>query len=93
MTRTPATDAPKALYFTWDFVRRTDFLASEIDITALAAKDPVALEAFQDCLGRAMLADKIIGDETGETCRSITFNEPVDFGPEVRAKSKAVVED
>lgn len=84
LTDDPASNAPKALFFTWEFIRRTEFNLSQIDIPALVANDEVALESYNDCLGRMMVFSMIIEDP--EKCAMITQNEPVDFGAEVRAR-------
>lgn len=52
----------------------------------------MALEAYNDVLGRVALSCSIITDETGGTCRMITQNEPVDFGVEAREKARALQE-
>lgn len=57
---------------------------------ALVANDEVALEAYNDVLGRVALSCLIITDETGGFCRRISQNEPVDFGVEVREKARAL---
>lgn len=87
MTRDPGRNAPRALFFTWDFIRRTEFNLSRINIPALVANDEVALESYNDCLGRMALSGMIIEDPA--KCAMITQNEPVDFGADVRAKVAA----
>jgi len=90
ITNDPARRAPRSLYFTWDFLRRTEHNLLQVDVPALVANDEVALEAYNDVLGRVSLSCTIITDETGEACRIITQNAPVDFGAEVREKAKAL---
>lgn len=92
ITNDPAKRAPRSLYFTWDFLRRTEHNLLQVNVPALVANDEVALEAYNDVLGRVALSCTIITDETGETCRIITQNEPVDFGVEVREKARALQE-
>lgn len=92
ITNDPARRAPRSLYFTWDFLRRTEHNLLQVNVPALVANDEVALEAYNDVLGRVALSCTIITDETGETCRIITQNEPVDFGVEVREKARALQE-
>lgn len=58
---------------------------------ALLTSDKVALEAYNDCLGRISLFKLIIGDST--CCREFTQNEPVDFGPGVRARAADLLSD
>ncbi|MCJ1464079.1 hypothetical protein MMC07_002691 [Pseudocyphellaria aurata] len=84
LTDDPGRDAPRALYFTWDFIRRTEFNLSHVDIPALLTNDEVALEAYNDCLGRIMLSGMIVEDPI--KCAMITQSEAVDFGAEVRAR-------
>ena len=81
----PARNTPRALFFTWDFIRRTGFNLSQIDIPALVANDETALESYNDCLGRIALSTLIIEDPV--KCAAITQSEPVDFGTEVRARA------
>ena len=50
----------------------------------------MALEAYNDVLGRVALSCMIITDETGGFCRRVTQNEPVDFGVEVRERARAL---
>ena len=50
----------------------------------------MALEAYNDVLGRVALSCMIITDETGDFCRMVTQNEPVDFGIEVRERARAL---
>lgn len=64
----------------------------QVNVPALVANDEVALEAYNDVLGRVALSCTIITDETGGACRIITQNEPIDFGVEVREKAKALQE-
>lgn len=90
ITNDPARRAPRSLYFTWDFLRRTEHNLLQVDVPALVANDEVALEAYNDVLGRVALSCTIITDETGEACRIITQNAPVNFGAEVREKAKAL---
>lgn len=85
MTGDPGRNAPRALFFTWDFIRRTESNLSKINIPALVANDEVALESYNDCLGRITLSSLIIEDPA--TCAAITQNTPVDFGAEVRARA------
>lgn len=84
LTSDPAKNAPRALFFTWDFIRRTEFNLSKVNVPALVANDEEALESYNDCLGRMVLSSLIIEDPV--KCAMITQNEPVDFGDEVRAK-------
>lgn len=62
----------------------------QVNVPALVANNEVALEAYNDVLGRIALSCAIITDETGGTCRRITQNEPVDFGVGVREKARAI---
>ncbi len=88
MTSTPATTAPKALYFTWDFVQRTKHNLSQINTQALFSNDPVAREAYSDCVGRSVLTDIIIHDQSGKANLMFPQSEPLDWGEEIRAKAK-----
>ncbi|MCJ1347673.1 hypothetical protein MMC31_005901, partial [Peltigera leucophlebia] len=90
ITNNPARNAPRSLYFTWDFLRRTEYNLLQVNVPALVVNNEVALEAYNDVLGRVALSCMIITDETGGTCRMITQNEPVDFGVEVREKARAL---
>lgn len=84
LTSDPAKNAPRALFFTWDFIRRTEFNLSRVNVPALVASDEVALEAYNDCLGRSHLFSMLIKDPV--KCAMITQHEPVDFGAEVCAR-------
>ncbi len=85
--------APRALYFVWDFLRRTELNLSQVDVPALAANNDGALESYNDVLGRISLACQIISDESGRMCRMITQNDAVDFGAEARARAKDLTEN
>ena len=89
--KTPATSSPKALFFTYDFVQNTRNKLLSIPIPALEAGDENAQESYSDCLGRCMMSQQIICDESGRMCALMTGGQaPVDFGKDVREKAKAL---
>ena len=85
LTSDPVSDAPKALSFTWDSVRRTESNLRTIDVQAPVANDEDALEAYRDYIGQIMLSNMITSDPM--TCRRCTQSELVDFGAEVTAQA------
>ena len=87
--KTPAQSSPKGLYNTYDFTQTTRTKLLAIPIADLKAGKHDALEAYSDCLGRCMMSQQIICDESGMMSTMMTGGQPpVDFGKDVRDKAK-----
>ena len=87
----PAQSSPKGLYYTYDFAQTTRNKLLAIPISDLEAGKHDALEAYSDCLGRCMMSQQIICDESGMMSTMMTGGQPpVDFGNDAREKAKAL---
>ena len=87
----PASSSPKGLWYTYDFAQTTRTKLLAIPIPKLEAGDENALEAYSDCMGRCMMSQKIICDESGMMSALMSGGAgPVDFGKDVREKAKAL---
>lgn len=78
---------PKPLYFTWDFVQRTRGNLSQIPVEMFEADGQDALEKYSDCVGRAIMAEIIITENT--PMAAMMRGGELDFGLETRKAAKA----
>lgn len=88
MNQTNPASSPKQLYHTWDFVNRTLHSLSQIPPEELAAGNEDALETYSDCLSRCWMTDTIITDRSSRTVAMFGAGQLVDFGVDVKQKSK-----
>lgn len=78
---------PKPLFFAWDFVQRTRSKLAQIPADMLEADDKDALEAYNDCMSRAIMAEKLVTEHTTET--AVMRGGELDFGYGTRKAAKA----
>lgn len=78
---------PQPLFLTWDFVQRTRNKLSQIPVEMLEADDKDALEKYNDCVGRAIMAEMIITEHTSVV--TVMRGGELDFGYGTRKAAKA----
>lgn len=82
------------IFFLMDFVRNTQRMLRNIDADKFAAGDPAARDAAQEVLGRNQFASVLLNDSSGKLALMTGSDptNPIDFGPDIKAKGRALSE-
>ena len=82
------------VFFLMDFVRNTQKELKGVDAEKYAAGDQAAREQVQEVIGRNQFACMLLGDSSGKlsVMTGSDPNNPVDFGANVKAKARALIE-
>lgn len=89
----PPSPHPTA-FFLLDFIRNSHRMLKEVDADKYAAGDNKAREAVDEVVGRNGFANVLLNDSSGKLSMMTGGDpsNPVDFGPDIKAKSKALTE-
>lgn len=82
------------IFFLKDFVKNTHDQLKQIDGAKLAAGDKSARDALQEVNGRNQFASVLLNDSSGQLSM-LTGGDPsnpIDFGPDIKAKAQALSE-
>lgn len=82
------------IFFLMDFVRNTHQVLKRVDAQKYAAGEQAAREQVQEVVGRNQFACMLLNDSSGKLSLMTGSdpNNPVDFGPNVKAKARALME-
>ncbi|KAJ5114733.1 hypothetical protein NUU61_000492 [Penicillium alfredii] len=82
------------VFFLLDFIRNTHRMLKDVDPAKFAAGDSGARNAAQEILGRNQFANVLVNDSSGKLALMTGSdpNNPVDLGPEIKAKARALTE-
>lgn len=82
------------VFFLMDFARNTQKVLRGIDAQKYAAGDQAALEQMQEVVGRSSFTCMLLTDQSGKVAimTGADPNNPVDFGPNIKAKGRALTE-
>lgn len=87
-------DVNPSVFFLFDFVRTTHRNFKSIDAQKFKTGDQQSRQAAQDVSERNQFTDQLVNDRSGKLA-AMTGDDPanpVDFGDEIRHKTKALVE-
>ncbi|KAF3390645.1 hypothetical protein F1880_009179 [Penicillium rolfsii] len=89
----PPTPHP-TMFFLFDFVKNTHNSLQKVDASKYAAGDSQAREAVQEIIGRNQFTSLLVNDSSGKLAimTGSDPSNPVDLGPTIRAKAKALAE-
>lgn len=81
------------IFFLLDFIRNTHRMLKDID-AKFAAGDSAARDAAQEVLGRNQFANVLINDTSGKLALMTGSDptSPLDLGPDIKAKARALTE-
>lgn len=82
------------IFFLRDFVKNTHEQLKKVDGDKFAAGDQSARDAVQEVVGRNQFASLLLNDSSGKLSLMTGSDpsNPVDFGPDVKAKARALSE-
>lgn len=82
------------IFFLFDFIRNTQRQFKTIDPEKFLAGDKDARQQVSEVIARNHFANELINDKTGKLAMMTGDdpNNPVDFGPEIKAKAQALLE-
>ncbi|GAD92244.1 conserved hypothetical protein [Paecilomyces variotii No. 5] len=82
------------IFFLFDFVRNTHRQLKTIDVDKLRAGDKAARQQVTEVLARNRFANELISDKSGKLAMMTGDDprNPVDLGPDIRAKAQALLQ-
>lgn len=82
------------IFFVFDFIRNTHNALLAIDVDKLRRGDAEAKKQATDVISRNHFANLLINDTTGKLALMTGGDprNPVDFGPDIKAKAQALLE-
>lgn len=82
------------IFFLKDFVKNTHDQLKKVDADKFASGDKAAQDAVKEVVGRNQFATLLLNDSSGKLSLMTGSdpNDPVDFGPDIKAKARALSE-
>lgn len=82
------------VFFLKDFIKNTHDQLKQIDADKLASGDKGARDALQEVVGRNQFASLLLNDSSGKLSLMTGSDpsNPVEFGPDIKAKAQALSE-